>query len=196
MRASRAGRGPLLAAVLAVGLGCTGEPGPRGETGPQGVAGPAGPAGPQGATGPQGLSGVVATYFHGALVANPLPSPAPFNENTFVFFGATQDVALEEGEAVLVDGTAALGATSGASGLKLSVCQQRLPGGALEHTNGSNWLSGISLGNQRLPLTLFGASTPGAGTFRFGLCAGFQTSDAAAGWNANGWSRLRVVVTR
>jgi hypothetical protein len=179
--------------------GPKGDPGPQGATGPSGI-GPAGPAGEKGdtgpagdpgatgaigPTGPTGPSGVVGTYYRGQSVPTSITT-------TNVFLISVPVAVTVSGQAVLLQGSVAVGASTGAAA-KLHV----FPCYSLAGSNGALTLVGegsqdldLPPGDRRLlsiPAKL--ANMP-AGTHSVGVCG--HVLDGSI--NNNGWGMLSAFV--
>ena len=152
--------------------------GPQGPPGPQGPAGPVGPQGPQGAQGPAGApgaQGVVATAFFAntsSASVTPTSSYQFVTPQAVVTTNATQRIVAEGGAYML------LPTGTGDAYAYLLMCYQSNSGGSVLPlvVSGSLPYPGYYT---RLSATGTSASaaaigTPGAGTWRVGLCT-YQT---------------------
>jgi hypothetical protein len=167
-----------------------------------GPAGATGATGATGGTGATGTSGFLGLAYANGMGAAPVDNAAvPPSPPTLAWIGVVATVTVAgPTQSVLVDATKALGSTTGASGLLLSICRRKTSAPSPDATPlnpNLDELVGLSVGpNQMLPFSLSGRFTGlAAGTYEFGLC-GFTTPGQAANWNNNDWSRVRVVLAQ
>jgi hypothetical protein len=187
--------------------GAAGAQGPQGDVGPQGPAGPAGAqgaqgvAGAQGPQGPQGFQG-----FPGAQGPQGPAGPAGVIQSAFnsagpatvpvalAFIGPTTTVAVQNGQKIFIDATAALGSTAagGADGLRLYVCYKL--GANPVITVGQGIFDFKVAQNTRHAFGMSGI-TPGlpANSYSVGLC-GFDPNGGNTNWNSNEYGYVTALV--
>lgn len=98
----------------------------------------------------------------------------------------------ESGDRVHISAMQALGtsAAAGASGLDLWPCYRVNSPQGTPITIGGGSFGMQTTVNTRVPMSISGVATPGAGTFDFGLC--YRTSNT--NWNNNEWGYVSTIV--
>jgi hypothetical protein len=171
-------------------VGPAGPAGPQGAQGAQGVQGPQGDQGLQGIQGDQGLQGIQGPS---GVVRSPYASGSGSNPAaTLGFLAPTATVAVAAGESVHVVSHKAFGATgAAATDLDLYICWQSTAPGPPLFASGQGMLNNRVNANTQIPMGTSSNITPGAGTFRFGLCG---LSSNFANWNSNEYGYTTALV--
>jgi hypothetical protein len=153
--------------------GHAGSAGPAGPPGPAGPQGPAGPRGTAGTTGPTGPTGVVQTgAWAGPIAAIPVSSG-------FVFAGPVARVRPIGGQRITSSGSAVLGTTKASSTIDGAICVQPSGGGALIVLAGTLNYEEVTASTTRIPFAVSATGTPGAGTWKVGVCVRNESSTEA-----------------
>lgn len=141
--------------------------GPRGKTG---RPGPAGAQGAPGAAGAPGASGFVQSASWSGQIGNIDAGPA----STFVFAGPQATISTTAGQLVNASGSVALATktTGTSSEVEVSICTQVATGGAVTPLAGdvNNDFQDVTVLSTRLTYAGSWAGTPGAGSWKIGMC--------------------------
>jgi hypothetical protein len=146
--------------------------------------GAAGPAGPTGAT------GIVSTTSWGGVVAS-----IPGNGAAWIFAGPFATVTTTATQKLTGAAEAPLGLTAGAAAqiTRVDLCYQSTAAGAtVTNFSGGNWSEHRVVAERRQYVAV-GSVTPGAGTWRVGLCV--HNSGGAAAISDNDYVNGYVQVT-
>lgn len=145
------------------------QQGPAGKAGKNGANGLSGAPGAAGAPGARGSDGIVQIGNWQDFVAEP-PSSLDVDGTDFSFAGPTTTLTTTASQSISASGSAALGLSTGTATIELGICEQPAAGGTIAPLAGTGNYEIVDLSTTRLPYAISQAASPGAGSFKIGMC--------------------------